>query len=328
MSDAKGKQQPRPPMHSMSSEDSGYMGSTGRIPHVTMATARGPTGAAPRIAMPPPTHLTGLAGFMYGGGDPTATHPFLPPSSVHVFLADYVRPPHSTMAFKRDVPGPGGPLPPMGYGMMAAPMSRDMITAVAANPSATVSAVAASNNVPTFGKAGGGRGSSSSTKKKNHEANKPFVCEYQGCDKRYYKLSHLQMHMRKHTGEKPYSCDHPGCGKRFSRSDQLQRHSRKHTGIKPFSCEVCKRKFSRSDHLKTHMRAHTGEKPYACTWPGCVKRFTRSDELVRHKAMHERNMCKSQGTAAAGVLPAVAPATTQMGMVGGTPTSNPLIQPQ
>ena len=182
--------------------------------------------------MPPPTHLTGLAGFMYGGGDPTATHPFLPPSSVHVFLADYVRPPHSTMAFKRDVPGPGGPLPPMGYGMMAAPMSRDMITAVAANPSATVSAVAASNNVPTFGKAGGGRGSSSSTKKKNHEANKPFVCEYQGCDKRYYKLSHLQMHMRKHTGEKPYSCDHPGCGKRFSRSDQLQRHSRKHTGIR------------------------------------------------------------------------------------------------
>ena len=44
MSDAKGKQQPRPPMHSMSSEDSGYMGSTGRIPHVTMATTSGPTG--------------------------------------------------------------------------------------------------------------------------------------------------------------------------------------------------------------------------------------------------------------------------------------------
>ena len=201
-------------------------------------------GAAPRITMPPLAHLTGLAGFMYGGGDPTAaTHPFLPPSSVDVSLADYqqalyVRPPHSTMAFKKDVPGPGGPLPPMGamfpHGMMAAPMSRDMITAVAANPSATVSAVAASNNVPTSGKAGGGGGGGrgSSTTKKNDEANKPFVCEYQGCDKRYYKLSHLQMHVRKHTGEKPYPCDHPGCGKRFSRSDQLRRHSRKHTGIR------------------------------------------------------------------------------------------------
>ena len=59
---------------------------------------------------------------------------------------------------------------------------------------------------------------------------KPFVCEHPNCDKRYYKLSHLQMHVRKHTGEKPYPCDHPGCGKRFSRSDQLRRHNRKHTG--------------------------------------------------------------------------------------------------
>jgi uncharacterized Zn-finger protein len=46
------------------------------------------------------------------------------------------------------------------------------------------------------------------------------------------------------------------------------------------------------------MRTHTGEKPYPCTWPGCAKRFTRSDELVRHKAMHERNLRKSQANAA------------------------------
>ncbi len=129
---------------------------------------------------------------------------------------------------------------------------------------------------------------------KSEEQRKPFVCLYPGCTKRYLKLSHLQMHIRKHTGEKPYVCDHEGCGKRFSRSDQLRRHSRKHSGIRPFQCEVCERKFSRSDHLKTHMRTHTGEKPHICTWPNCPKRFARSDELGRHLAMHRRHLEKNR----------------------------------
>ena len=129
---------------------------------------------------------------------------------------------------------------------------------------------------------------------KSEEQRKPFVCLYPGCTKRYLKLSHLQMHIRKHTGEKPYVCDHEGCGKRFSRSDQLRRHSRKHTGVRPFQCDVCERKFSRSDHLKTHMRTHTGEKPHVCTWPNCPKRFARSDELGRHLAMHRRHLEKNR----------------------------------
>lgn len=129
---------------------------------------------------------------------------------------------------------------------------------------------------------------------KTDEQRKPFVCLYPGCTKRYLKLSHLQMHIRKHTGEKPYVCEHEGCGKRFSRSDQLRRHSRKHTGIRPFQCEVCQRKFSRSDHLKTHMRTHTGEKPHVCSWPNCPKRFARSDELGRHLAMHRRHLEKNR----------------------------------
>ncbi|MGH0164222.1 UNVERIFIED_CONTAM: hypothetical protein FKN15_046790 [Acipenser sinensis] len=128
------------------------------------------------------------------------------------------------------------------------------------------------------------------------EANekRPFMCAYPGCNKRYFKLSHLQMHSRKHTGEKPYQCDFKDCGRRFSRSDQLKRHQRRHTGVKPFQCETCQRKFSRSDHLKTHTRTHTGEKPFNCRWPNCQKKFARSDELVRHHNMHQRNMTKLQ----------------------------------
>ncbi|XP_064868350.1 WT1 transcription factor b isoform X1 [Oncorhynchus nerka] len=126
---------------------------------------------------------------------------------------------------------------------------------------------------------------------------RPFLCAYPGCNKRYFKLSHLQMHGRKHTGEKPYQCDFTDCGRRFSRSDQLKRHQRRHTGVKPFQCETCQRKFSRSDHLKTHTRTHTGktsEKPFTCRWSSCQKKFARSDELVRHHSMHQRNLIKLQ----------------------------------
>ncbi|XP_077419976.1 WT1 transcription factor b isoform X3 [Vanacampus margaritifer] len=126
---------------------------------------------------------------------------------------------------------------------------------------------------------------------------RPFVCAHPGCSKRYFKLSHLQMHGRKHSGEKPYQCDVTECGRRFSRSDQLKRHQRRHTGVKPFECETCQRKFSRSDHLKTHTRTHTGktsEKPFTCRWPNCQKKFARSDELVRHHTMHQRNLTKLQ----------------------------------
>uniref|UniRef100_A0A8C9SMS2 Wilms tumor protein homolog n=1 Tax=Scleropages formosus TaxID=113540 RepID=A0A8C9SMS2_SCLFO len=123
---------------------------------------------------------------------------------------------------------------------------------------------------------------------------RPFMCAYPGCNKRYFKLSHLQMHSRKHTGEKPYQCDFTDCGRRFSRSDQLKRHQRRHTGVKPFQCDTCQRKFSRSDHLKTHTRTHTGEKPFNCRWPNCQKKFARSDELVRHHNMHQRNLSKLQ----------------------------------
>ena len=62
------------------------------------------------------------------------------------------------------------------------------------------------------------------------------------------------------VGEKPYLCDWSQCGRKFARSDELARHKRTHTGEKKYGCPLCGRKFMRSDHLSKHIKRHTSNK--------------------------------------------------------------------
>ncbi|ELR60233.1 Krueppel-like factor 16, partial [Bos mutus] len=61
--------------------------------------------------------------------------------------------------------------------------------------------------------------------------------------------------------ERPFACDWPGCDKKFARSDELARHHRTHTGEKRFPCPLCSKRFTRSDHLTKHARRHPGFRP-------------------------------------------------------------------
>lgn len=62
------------------------------------------------------------------------------------------------------------------------------------------------------------------------------------------------------TGERPYVCSWSFCGKKFTRSDELQRHRRTHTGEKRFQCPECLKRFMRSDHLSKHLKTHLSSK--------------------------------------------------------------------
>ena len=57
---------------------------------------------------------------------------------------------------------------------------------------------------------------------------KPFRCEYPGCDRRFANSSDRKKHMFVHTTDKPYTCRIDGCDKTYTHPSSLRKHMKMH----------------------------------------------------------------------------------------------------
>lgn len=62
---------------------------------------------------------------------------------------------------------------------------------------------------------------------------KPFRCEFEGCDRRFANSSDRKKHSHVHTSDKPYVCKIRGCDKTYTHPSSLRKHMKIHGNISP-----------------------------------------------------------------------------------------------
>lgn len=67
----------------------------------------------------------------------------------------------------------------------------------------------------------------------DNSGEKPFKCEFEGCDRRFANSSDRKKHSHVHTSDKPYNCRVRGCDKSYTHPSSLRKHMKVHSKSPP-----------------------------------------------------------------------------------------------
>jgi len=81
------------------------------------------------------------------------------------------------------------------------------------------------------------------------------------------------------AGEKPFVCQFSGCDRRFANSSDRKKHSHVHTSDKPFYCRIdgCDKSYTHPSSLRKHIKMHRSLAA-DCPTPGASLQTQRSDD--------------------------------------------------
>lgn len=57
-------------------------------------------------------------------------------------------------------------------------------------------------------------------------------------------------------GEKPFKCEFEGCDRRFANSSDRKKHMHVHTSDKPYLCKMCDKSYTHPSSLRKHMKVN------------------------------------------------------------------------
>ena len=58
------------------------------------------------------------------------------------------------------------------------------------------------------------------------------------------------------AGEKPFQCEFEGCDRRFANSSDRKKHMHVHTSDKPYLCKMCDKSYTHPSSLRKHMKVN------------------------------------------------------------------------
>lgn len=119
-------------------------------------------------------------------------------------------------------------------------------------------------------------------------------------------------------GEKPFRCEFEGCERRFANSSDRKKHSHVHTSDKPYTCKVrgCDKCYTHPSSLRKHMKVHGRSPPpppssgYDSATPSALvspsSNFGREPPVASSAAVAVRGTDLSEWYVCQGADPAVA----------------------
>lgn len=71
------------------------------------------------------------------------------------------------------------------------------------------------------------------------------------------------------VGEKPFKCEFEGCDRRFANSSDRKKHMHVHTSDKPYLCKMCDKSYTHPSSLRKHMKVGGQKQEHQATYFIC-----------------------------------------------------------